>query len=76
MNELMYVVLIIGMLMAIALPILLERLALSQTVRVFPYAKLNMEYLAGYHSIHGDWPNEIDSPFLPRQPRHSGLTPV
>ena len=65
MSELMYVVLIIGMLVAIALPILLERLALSQTVRVFPYAKLNMEYLAGYHSIHGDWPNEIDSPFLP-----------
>jgi len=59
------VVLIIGILLSISLPILIDLLDRSKTTRVLPYAKISMEHLAGYHSIYGDWPNSLANPFKP-----------
>ncbi|XOV89076.1 MAG: type II secretion system protein [Pseudomonadota bacterium] len=70
--ELMYVVLVIGVLMTIALPIYINFLDQAKATRLLPYAKVSMEYLAGYHSIYGDWPNEVENPFQPP----GGLTQI
>jgi len=61
--ELMIVVFLISIFMSMSLPIYIDRLDRAKVVSLFPYAKTNMEYLMGYHSIYGDWPNEVPNPF-------------